>query len=187
MLANRAQYQLAWDCTTPRSASFAPTWPLAKKTVMRCEETWTSTKSWRKLSFLAHLKFLVNHSVLKAYWNTSISFLTILLLYIYACLFFFFFFNYPFPGLCSNCRLNFLVPVCSNVIWLGDLNYRLVAGCDDTHELVKKNDWQALLEKDHVISKVYCDIYIYIYIASPTPPPKQKNFYFGISVCVSVS
>ncbi|XP_059646996.1 type I inositol polyphosphate 5-phosphatase 8-like [Cornus florida] len=38
------------------------------------------------------------------------------------------------------------------VIWLGDLNYRLAsAGCGDrTHELLKKNDWQALLEKDQL-------------------------------------
>ncbi|KAE9621857.1 putative inositol-polyphosphate 5-phosphatase [Lupinus albus] len=37
-----------------------------------------------------------------------------------------------------------------NVIWLGDLNYRLVAGYDDTHKLLKKNNWQALLEKDQL-------------------------------------
>ncbi|XWS55713.1 hypothetical protein CRYUN_Cryun09bG0024000 [Craigia yunnanensis] len=36
------------------------------------------------------------------------------------------------------------------VIWLGDLNYRLAADCADTHELLKKNDWQALLEKDQL-------------------------------------
>ncbi|MED6136573.1 hypothetical protein PIB30_057287 [Stylosanthes scabra] len=38
----------------------------------------------------------------------------------------------------------------NNIIWLGDLNYRLVAGYDDTHELLKKNDWQALLEMDQL-------------------------------------
>ncbi|GFZ17983.1 DNAse I-like superfamily protein [Actinidia rufa] len=37
-----------------------------------------------------------------------------------------------------------------NIIWLGDLNYRLVIGRGDTCELLKKNDWQALLEKDQV-------------------------------------
>lgn len=37
-----------------------------------------------------------------------------------------------------------------NIIWLGDLNYRLAAGYDDTHELLKKNNWQALLEKDQL-------------------------------------
>ncbi|OIV92113.1 hypothetical protein TanjilG_26971 [Lupinus angustifolius] len=37
-----------------------------------------------------------------------------------------------------------------NVVWLGDLNYRLVAGYDDTHELLKNNNWQALLEKDQL-------------------------------------
>ncbi|XVE76323.1 hypothetical protein DITRI_Ditri12bG0162800 [Diplodiscus trichospermus] len=36
------------------------------------------------------------------------------------------------------------------IIWLGDLNYRLAAGCADTHELLKRNDWQALLEKDQL-------------------------------------
>ncbi|KAJ4822195.1 hypothetical protein Tsubulata_030311 [Turnera subulata] len=38
----------------------------------------------------------------------------------------------------------------SEIIWLGDLNYRLAAGQGDTHELLKKNDWQALLEKDQL-------------------------------------
>ncbi|XP_052172591.1 type I inositol polyphosphate 5-phosphatase 8 isoform X2 [Diospyros lotus] len=37
-----------------------------------------------------------------------------------------------------------------NVIWLGDLNYRLASGSGDTHELLKKNDWRALLEKDQL-------------------------------------
>ncbi|XVE96827.1 hypothetical protein REPUB_Repub02eG0256600 [Reevesia pubescens] len=36
------------------------------------------------------------------------------------------------------------------IIWLGDLNYRLAAGCADTYELLKKNDWQALLKKDQL-------------------------------------
>ncbi|PSR86677.1 Type I inositol polyphosphate 5-phosphatase [Actinidia chinensis var. chinensis] len=38
-----------------------------------------------------------------------------------------------------------------NIIWLGDLNYRLVTGRGDTCELLKKNDWQALLEKDQLL------------------------------------
>ncbi|XP_004493900.1 type I inositol polyphosphate 5-phosphatase 8 [Cicer arietinum] len=37
-----------------------------------------------------------------------------------------------------------------NIIWLGDLNYRLAAGYDDIHELLKKNNWKALLEKDQL-------------------------------------
>ncbi|XP_019442392.1 PREDICTED: type I inositol polyphosphate 5-phosphatase 8-like [Lupinus angustifolius] len=37
-----------------------------------------------------------------------------------------------------------------NVIWLGDLNYRLVPGYKDTHELLKMNNWQALLEMDQL-------------------------------------
>ncbi|KAK8477273.1 hypothetical protein V6N11_045016 [Hibiscus sabdariffa] len=36
------------------------------------------------------------------------------------------------------------------IIWLGDLNYRLASGCADTYELLKKNDWQTLLEKDQL-------------------------------------
>ncbi|MQL68182.1 hypothetical protein Taro_000466, partial [Colocasia esculenta] len=36
------------------------------------------------------------------------------------------------------------------IIWLGDLNYRLAYGCRDTHELLQKNDWQALLKKDQL-------------------------------------
>ncbi|KAF5747538.1 type I inositol 1 4 5-trisphosphate 5-phosphatase CVP2-like isoform X2 [Tripterygium wilfordii] len=37
------------------------------------------------------------------------------------------------------------------VIWLGDLNYRLTTGSrNNTHELLLKNDWQALLEKDQL-------------------------------------
>jgi hypothetical protein len=46
--------------------------------------------------------------------------------------------------------------VCSNVIWLGDLNYRLVApagggrGGTRTQELVERHDWAALLERDQL-------------------------------------
>ncbi|GLT89627.1 hypothetical protein SLE2022_076040 [Rubroshorea leprosula] len=36
------------------------------------------------------------------------------------------------------------------IIWLGDLNYRLVGTSRDTHELLNRNDWQALLEKDQL-------------------------------------
>ncbi|KAF5953793.1 hypothetical protein HYC85_006649 [Camellia sinensis] len=36
------------------------------------------------------------------------------------------------------------------IIWLGDLNYRLASGCGDTHELLKKNEWKTLLEKDQL-------------------------------------
>ncbi|KAL0409821.1 UNVERIFIED_CONTAM: Type I inositol polyphosphate 5-phosphatase 8 [Sesamum latifolium] len=36
------------------------------------------------------------------------------------------------------------------IIWLGDLNYRLASSCGDTYELVEKNDWQALLDKDEL-------------------------------------
>lgn len=44
-----------------------------------------------------------------------------------------------------------LLCVCSKIIWLGDLNYRLASGNEeDTFELLKKSDWQALLEKDQL-------------------------------------
>lgn len=36
------------------------------------------------------------------------------------------------------------------IIWLGDLNYRLSPTSDDVHELLQRNDWQALLEKDQL-------------------------------------
>ncbi|KAK4392217.1 Type I inositol polyphosphate 5-phosphatase 8 [Sesamum angolense] len=35
-----------------------------------------------------------------------------------------------------------------NIIWLGDLNYRLASISHDTFELVERHEWQALLEKD---------------------------------------
>nr|XP_043634599.1 type I inositol polyphosphate 5-phosphatase 8 [Erigeron canadensis] len=39
-----------------------------------------------------------------------------------------------------------------NIIWLGDLNYRLSSSTttDDVHEFLQRNDWQALLEKDQL-------------------------------------
>ncbi|XP_031273527.1 type I inositol polyphosphate 5-phosphatase 8-like isoform X1 [Pistacia vera] len=36
------------------------------------------------------------------------------------------------------------------IFWLGDLNYRLASGRGDTHELLKRNDWQALLKRDQL-------------------------------------
>ncbi|CAN4116904.1 unnamed protein product [Withania somnifera] len=36
------------------------------------------------------------------------------------------------------------------IIWLGDLNYRLAPGCEDTYELVKNSNWEALLAKDQL-------------------------------------
>ncbi|CAN1775494.1 Type I inositol polyphosphate 5-phosphatase 8 [Linum perenne] len=37
-----------------------------------------------------------------------------------------------------------------NIIWLGDLNYRLATTHIETCELLEKNDWEALLEKDQL-------------------------------------
>ncbi|XP_020549472.1 type I inositol polyphosphate 5-phosphatase 8-like isoform X2 [Sesamum indicum] len=37
-----------------------------------------------------------------------------------------------------------------NIIWLGDLNYRLAPISCDTFDLVERRDWQALLEKDQL-------------------------------------
>lgn len=37
------------------------------------------------------------------------------------------------------------------IIWLGDLNYRLSStSSDDVSELIRRNDWQGLLEKDQL-------------------------------------
>ncbi|WOL04674.1 type I inositol polyphosphate 5-phosphatase 8-like [Canna indica] len=36
------------------------------------------------------------------------------------------------------------------IIWLGDLNYRLACTHSETQELLQKNNWQALLEKDQL-------------------------------------
>ncbi|XP_077213502.1 DNAse I-like superfamily protein [Tasmannia lanceolata] len=36
------------------------------------------------------------------------------------------------------------------IIWLGDLNYRLASAFGDTYQLLRKNDFQALLEKDQL-------------------------------------
>ncbi|KAK4767488.1 hypothetical protein SAY86_015238 [Trapa natans] len=36
------------------------------------------------------------------------------------------------------------------IIWLGDLNYRLSSSSGDMKELIKSEDWQALLEKDQL-------------------------------------
>ncbi|KAL9684067.1 hypothetical protein QQ045_021499 [Rhodiola kirilowii] len=38
----------------------------------------------------------------------------------------------------------------NNVIWLGDLNYRLACDRGETYESLKLNDWQTLLEKDQL-------------------------------------
>ena len=37
------------------------------------------------------------------------------------------------------------------IILLGDLNYRLNLSYETTHELISKQDWDGLFEKDHVI------------------------------------
>jgi hypothetical protein len=37
------------------------------------------------------------------------------------------------------------------IIWLGDLNYRLNLSYEMTHELISKQDWGALFEKDQVM------------------------------------
>nr|XP_033515079.1 type I inositol polyphosphate 5-phosphatase 8-like isoform X2 [Nicotiana tomentosiformis] len=36
------------------------------------------------------------------------------------------------------------------IIWLGDLNYRLASGFQDTYELVNNSNWEALLKKDQL-------------------------------------
>lgn len=39
---------------------------------------------------------------------------------------------------------------CSNIIWLGDLNYRLASICGDTYDLLERKNWQALFQKDQL-------------------------------------
>ncbi|CAI0472590.1 unnamed protein product, partial [Linum tenue] len=41
-----------------------------------------------------------------------------------------------------------------NIVWLGDLNYRLATTHVETCELLERNDWEALLEKDQVNLKL---------------------------------
>jgi hypothetical protein len=38
----------------------------------------------------------------------------------------------------------------SRIIWLGDLNYRVVLSYDETRALLEENDWDTLLENDQV-------------------------------------
>ncbi|KAL8193315.1 hypothetical protein R6Q57_026896 [Mikania cordata] len=82
------------------------------------------------------------------------------------------------------------------IIWLGDLNYRLSSTSDDVHEILRRNDWQALLEKDQLkieqkagrIFKgweegkiCFAPTYKYItnsdhyVVAQPSSTPKQKR------------
>lgn len=46
------------------------------------------------------------------------------------------------------------VRICSRVIWLGDLNYRVALSYEKTRLLLEDNDWDSLLEKDQVIGFV---------------------------------
>jgi hypothetical protein len=41
----------------------------------------------------------------------------------------------------------------SRIIWLGDLNYRVVLSYDETRSLLEENDWDTLLENDQVCDK----------------------------------
>ncbi|CAI9098164.1 OLC1v1034764C1 [Oldenlandia corymbosa var. corymbosa] len=58
---------------------------------------------------------------------------------------------------CHPLRLKGQLPVLpegildhEKIIWLGDLNYRLAPNGGDAIELLKRNDWQTLLEKDQL-------------------------------------
>lgn len=42
----------------------------------------------------------------------------------------------------------------SKMIWLGDLNYRVSLSYEETRTLLEENDWDALLEKDQVLSEL---------------------------------
>ncbi|KAK7279438.1 hypothetical protein RJT34_24491 [Clitoria ternatea] len=59
-------------------------------------------------------------------------------------------FSHSFKALAHHPRPPETILDHDKIIWLGDLNYRLAAGYNDTHDLLKKNDWQALLQKDQL-------------------------------------
>lgn len=40
----------------------------------------------------------------------------------------------------------------SQVIWLGDLNYRIALSYEETRVVLEDNDWDALLRRDQVLS-----------------------------------
>lgn len=42
----------------------------------------------------------------------------------------------------------------SKMIWLGDLNYRVSLSYEETRTLLEENNWDALLEKDQVLSEL---------------------------------
>ena len=43
----------------------------------------------------------------------------------------------------------------SRIIWLGDLNYRVVLSYDETRALLEENDWDTLLENDQVCKTLH--------------------------------
>ena len=43
--------------------------------------------------------------------------------------------------------------ICSQVIWLGDFNYRIYLPHTTTRSLVQKKEWNILLERDQVYTK----------------------------------
>lgn len=53
--------------------------------------------------------------------------------------------------------------LCSHVILLGDLNYRISLPEETTRLLVQKRDWDSLLQNDQVRVYTIC-IYVYKYV-----------------------
>jgi hypothetical protein len=52
----------------------------------------------------------------------------------------------PYDFLCSIFVLYF-----RRIIWFGDLNYRIDLSYERAHELISKQDWDGLFERDQVI------------------------------------
>jgi hypothetical protein len=52
-----------------------------------------------------------------------------------------------------GCSLN--INLCSRIIWLGDLNYRIDFPDKDTWILVNQCDWKSLLPKDQVFNSKF--------------------------------
>lgn len=43
----------------------------------------------------------------------------------------------------------------SQIIWLGDLNYRVALSYDETRVFLEDNDWDSLLQKDQVGKRLF--------------------------------
>ncbi|XXG39089.1 hypothetical protein AAC387_Pa01g0141 [Persea americana] len=58
-----------------------------------------------------------------------------------------------FPNICKNShnQVPTAIPEHDQVIWLGDLNYRIALSYEETRVLLEDNDWDSLLRRDQLI------------------------------------